>query len=482
MPRRGDRVIPIEDVRRDGDRVKLERPPGPKTHIADPGEDILEGALLVAAGDVIRPTGVGALAACGISRLAVHRRPRVALVATGDELVDASDGAAALPAGRIFNSNAVTLAGLLRAIGCVVDYEGIVGDRPDELRTTLGALHGNHDVVLSTGGVSVGRYDAVHRTWLDLGARRIVGRVDLKPGGPFFAGQIGDAWTIGLSGTPVACLAAFHLLVRPLLARLSGRRHSVRPHWFGSLDAGFPRASDRTRVLWARVEEGTPGPPRVELLVGESSGRLTSLLRANALALIPHGTPPLPAGSRVTVLMLDREEDRDRLRIRRPSPGPLVIGVVGESATGKTTVIAALIRRLTADGLRVAAVKHAAHGFEFDRAGSDSDRMADAGAGVVVLAGPEETALRVRTAITDSDQSVRLIAGLSEQVWGDWPDLILIEGMAHPSRPVIQIGRQKPGVVGEVWAALPAAEERTLLGLEPELGRVVAAIRDRIGR
>src|SRR5207245_10672553 len=172
-----------------------------------------------------RPAGAGARAATAAVTLRGHRRPRVALVATGDELVDATEGAVPLPPGRVFNSNAVTLSGLLRGIGCDVEYHGIVPDAPDGMRSAFASLWEQYDVVLSTGGVSIGRHDAVHRTWLDLGAQRIVGRVDLKPGGPFFAGRLGHSWVVGLSGTPAACLAAFHLMARPLLMRRAGRRH-----------------------------------------------------------------------------------------------------------------------------------------------------------------------------------------------------------------------------------------------------------------
>lgn len=481
MPHRGDRVLPVEAVRRVGDQLWVEQPPGRRTHIAAPGEDIREGALLVAAGEVILPPAAGALAACGIRMVRVYRRPRVALVATGDELVDVGASAGPLPSGRVYNSNAATLSGLTRAFGCVVEYRGIVCDQPDELRATFAALCDGFDVVLSTGGVSIGRYDAVHRTWLDLGAQRIVGRVDLKPGGPFFAGRRGDTWAVGLSGTPVACLAAFHLLVRPFLARLSGRRHVIRPVHEGSLRIGFPRATDRMRALWARVEGADLGRPSVELLPGASTGNLAALLHANGLALIPPDTPPLPPGARVTVLMLDHEEDRDCLVITRPAMGPVVIGVVGESGSGKTTVVAEVVRRLTGDGMRVVTVKHAAHGFGRDRVGSDSARMADAGAALVVLAGPEETLLRFASPVSSPDRLVDLATALAEQVWGGPPALVLIEGFHHPTRPVIQVGPQKPGAgAGEVVAVVPALNGLSGGTLETELRRVTDMVYARI--
>src|SRR5437879_4686818 len=349
------------------------------------------------------------------------------------------------------------------------------------MRAAFQALLGRGDVVLSTGGVSVGRHDAVHRTWLDLGARRIVGRVDLKPGGPFFAARAGDAWAVGLSGTPVACLAAFHLLVQPLVLRLAGRRCVVRPVQQVTLVTGFPRATDRMRALWARVEPAERGRPTAEVLPREAVGDLAGLLSANALVLVPPGTPPLPPGSRVAALVLDRDEHGDRLAVTAASPGPMVVGVVGESGGGKTTVLVDLVRRLAVDGIRAVAVKHAAHGFDPDHRGSDSARMAEAGAGIVVLAGPTETVLRVATPVRDRDRVVSLVTAIAEEMWGEPPALVLIEGFQHPSGPVIQVGPQKPGwEAGEVLATVPAVARMDEAVLAGEVRQLVEVVRSRV--
>src|SRR5207245_2344089 len=201
---------------------------------------------------------------------------------------EADAAAGALSPGRVFNSNAVAVAGLLRAVGCEVEYRGLVRDVPDQMREAFQTLLGRYDVVLSTGGVSVGRYDAVHRTWLDLGVER-----------------------------------------------------------------GGPMAEVRRRG---------------------AAGDLAAPPGANALVLVPPGTPPLPPGSRVAALALDRDEDRDRLAVTPACPGPMVVGVIGESGGGKTTVLVDLVRRLAVDGIRAVAVKHAADGFDSDRQGSDSAR------------------------------------------------------------------------------------------------------------
>ncbi len=492
MPARGDRVLPLEDGRLDGDRLRITRPAAGKANIALPGEEIRPGTVLATAGRPVPAVAAGALAACGIGRLSVYRRPRIALVATGSELVeapgreridreDAADGAP--PAGRVINSNSITLTAALRAAGYRADYRGIIPDRPDRLRDAFAALADGHDVVLSTGGVSIGRHDAVHRTWLDLGARRVAGRLNLKPGGPFFAGKIGETWAVGLSGTPVACLAAFHLLVLPLLRRLEGRRCCVRPLRRARLTAAVPQPADRLRALWACARTEAAALPELELLTGQPEGTVASLLRANALVLLPRGTPALPPGSRVAALMLDGEEDRNELAIAPPVAGPIIVGVVGASGSGKTTVIEGALRRLCAEGVRAAAVKHAAHGFAVDRPASDSARLAQAGARIVVLAGPSETAIRIAAGTCGPDLAVLLAEDIAVRLWGAPPDLLLVEGFSHAGRPVIAVGEQKPATAaGECWAHVPAVSGMPAAELAGEIARVADVLRARLVR
>ncbi|HKX16693.1 MAG TPA: molybdopterin-guanine dinucleotide biosynthesis protein B, partial [bacterium] len=423
------------------------------------------------------------LAACGVGAVSVHRRPRVALVATGSELVELAAGGPPPPPGCIVNSNAVTLVGELAAAGCDVDYRGIIPDRRREMARAFAAMQDRYDVVLSTGGVSVGGYDLVHRTWLDLGARRYAGRINLKPGGPFFAARAGRTWAVGLSGTPVACLAAFHLLVRPLLRRLAGARFVVRPVEIMSLAEGSGRPADRLRALWGRID---PDDERtVHVLADSSLGRLTLLAAANALVLLPGGTPALAPGARAAVVRLTRPEDREYFRIPAAAPGPLVIGLVGASGSGKTAAMVGLITRLTARGVRVGAIKHAAHGFQIDRPKSDSARMIEAGAVRVVLAGPSETAVRI-------SGETPLASALREFAVGtpDVPDLILVEGFGSAGHPIVLIGEPKPGAVegdgraprglapggGDPWMTIPAAAAVSEPAFEKTLDRVVARI------
>lgn len=466
IPEHGDRVIPIEHVRHEDGAIVVVGVPA-KSHVASPGEEVQPGALLIARGEGIRPGAVGALVACGLEEVEVYRRPRVALLSTGDELVDPG---APLAPGRVRNTNGPTLASELEAIGCEVHIWGIVPDQPEALHEAFRrALAGPCDVVLTTGGVSVGGQDRVPRTWLDLGARRIVGRIDLKPGGPFFAARSGSKWVIGLSGSPAACLATYHLLVRPFLLHLAGHRWVVRPVISARLRSLLTRGADRMRALWAHVYGE---PPEAELL--DEGGILCGAARANGLVLLRPGTPPLRQGSRVPVLCLDRPEDRAELEIPQALPAPLVVGVVGASGSGKTAAIEGLLRRLRAWGIEVAAIKHAAHGFDADRPGSDSDRMVRAGAGAVLVAGPGELFLRIR-----AEPSVDRLVDLLAEVGGylrRLPQVILVEGFGHPGRPVIQVGAGK-GTVGAPWYTLPACGDLERSQWEVELDALAARVR-----
>ncbi|HXX40016.1 MAG TPA: molybdopterin-guanine dinucleotide biosynthesis protein MobB [bacterium] len=483
IPAHGDRVVPFEAVRATTAMVRIDHPVTGHRNIAAPGEDIRAGARLVIAGDVITPGAAAALAASGLSEVGVRRRLKVGIVATGTELVESPADPRLLPPGPIVNSNSIALHGMLTDLGCAVEYLGIVPDDREALRESFAAASSSYDLVISTGGVSVGRHDAVHRTWLDAGARRVVGRIDLKPGGPFFAARLDDRWVIGLSGTPVACLAAFHLLARPVVLRLQGRRHTVRPLRMATLATPVVRATDRQRALWGKAYETGGGEFEIALLDGANVGNYASVLDANALALIAPGTPPLPAASRVPALMLDREETSDRLVVPSPERAPAIVGVVGESGGGKTTVLSGVVRRLTACGIKTAAVKHAPHGFVVDRPGSDSARLTEAGALVVAIAGPKETTLRIATAVEEPDRIAHLAVNVCRAAWGTLPDCILLEGFQHQNRPVIQVGPQKPGIPpGEVWASVPAVTELDERQLDAEVQRVADIVKEHLER
>lgn len=243
------------------------------------GEDLTQGALVLAAGTQLSPAHIGVAASMGLAHLSVIRSPRVALLSTGDELV--MPGAVApehMPAGAIYNSNRYFLTAMLRRMGCHVTDLGSVADH---LQATKDALHQasqQHDVVLTSGGVSVGEEDHVKA------AVQALGHLDLwsiamKPGKPFALGRLGDAAFMGLPGNPVASFVTFLMLVRPYLLRLQGV-HNVAPLVVDAVaDFDWPHPDKRREFL--RVRRAADG--RVALFPNQSSGVLTSVAWADGV-------------------------------------------------------------------------------------------------------------------------------------------------------------------------------------------------------
>jgi molybdopterin-guanine dinucleotide biosynthesis protein MobB len=294
----------------------------------------------------------------------------------------------------------------------------------------------------------------------------------------------GPTWVVGLSGSPAALLAAYHLLARPLLCRLAGHQSCVRPIVPIRLASDLGRRADRFRVFWARVEDSGKGWLEGHVLMDRTLGILGGMARANGLLLLRPGTPPLPAGSRAPALLLDRRENRQELRIPPAHPIPLIVGVVGSSGGGKTAVIAGLLRRLRATGVRAIAVKHASHGFVFDQAGSDSARMFEAGAGVVLVAGPDEVAVRLRLdgRSLEREGAIEIAIATAEQLQGASPQLVLVEGFRHPGQLVLRVGTAKPdGQQDPVWMDLPAVSSVAPQDMERALDRLAALLVEKIG-
>ncbi|MBM3115931.1 gephyrin-like molybdotransferase Glp [Jeongeupia naejangsanensis] len=249
----------------------------PGQHIRRRGEDVQQGAVVIQAGTRLGAAELGLLAAVGVGQVAVVRKLRVALLSTGNELVE--PGSPLAPA-QIYNSNRYALSALLREAGCIVDDLGIVPDQFAATRDILADAAATHDVVLSTGGVSVGEEDHVKAAVESLGALSLW-KIAIKPGKPFACGRIGDADFIGLPGNPVSSFVTFIVFVRPFLAARTGRD---APEPAIRVPAGFTieRAGNRREYLRARLVDG-----RVVLFPNQSSGVLTSVVWADGLVIVP---------------------------------------------------------------------------------------------------------------------------------------------------------------------------------------------------
>ena len=292
IPEGADAVVIQEDTEAldGGTRVRIDAPPASGQWVRPAGEDIERGAVVLRKGELLAPAGIGLAAGIGLNELAVSRRPRVALMSTGDELV--MPGAVApeqMPPGAIYNSNRYFLSALLRRAGCVVTDLGAVPDRREVTLQALQAAARDHDLVLTSGGVSVGEEDHVKPAALQLGALDLW-QIAMKPGKPFAYGHLrqgggGQAHFIGLPGNPVSSFVTFLMLVRPFILRRMGVEdclpHSIR------LPAGFdwPRPDRRREFLRARVGEAG----QVELFPNQGPGVLSSTVWAAGLVDNPAG-------------------------------------------------------------------------------------------------------------------------------------------------------------------------------------------------
>jgi molybdopterin molybdotransferase len=293
VPAGADAVVMQEQcVALDGRAVRIDVVPEPGQWIRRRGEDVQAGSAVLLAGARLTPQALGLAASVGAARLAVMRRPRVALFSTGDELATPDETPPdRLRPGAIYNSNRYTLRGLLQQLGCDVTDCGIVPDRLDATRVALRAAAVGHDLILTSGGVSVGEEDHLRP------AAQAEGRIDLwqmaiKPGKPLAFGAVRngtprDTLLLGLPGNPVSSFVTFVLVVRPLLLRLLGVR-DVAPRAV-TLRAGFdwPRPDRRREFLRARLGE----TGELELFPNQSSGVLTSAVWADGLIDNPPSQP-----------------------------------------------------------------------------------------------------------------------------------------------------------------------------------------------
>jgi molybdopterin molybdotransferase len=295
VPAGADAVVPVERTEGSGERVCVEAV-SPGENVRPRGGDALAGEPVAAAGTPVGPVQVGALAGAGIATVRCARRPRVALLATGTELRRPGEP---LAPGEIYESNTVMLAAQVRSAGAEPVSLGTVAD--DEVATRAALERGlDADVLLTSGGVSVGEHDLVRSLLASLGAEEVFWRVALKPGKPVAFAVRGDTLVFGLPGNPVSSLVGFELLVRPALLALQGAAEPAPRYLPGRLASALRRNDGRDELVRARAAaDGTVQPLR-----GQESHMIARAAAANALVLVPRGEGELPAGAEVSWLRL----------------------------------------------------------------------------------------------------------------------------------------------------------------------------------
>lgn len=299
VPEGADTVVPIERAAVDGGAVTIPEPAPTRDNIREPGGDVRIGATLASPGHVLTPARLGALAACGIGSVMAHRLPRVTIVVTGTELRSSGE---TLAPGQIYESNGVMLTAVMEAVGATVRRLAATEDTEEAHVVSIEeALQA--DVVVTSGGVSVGPHDLVRRVQARLGVEEVFWGVAMRPGKPLAFGCRGRTLVFGLPGNPVSALVGAVLFVRPALLALTGHPDPAPPFRPGVLAAPTPKRPERDDFVRARVTWGDDGA-LVEPIVGQESHMIAHTMAATGLVWIPRGSGSLPAGSRVRFLPL----------------------------------------------------------------------------------------------------------------------------------------------------------------------------------
>ena len=301
VPPGADTVVRFEDTRSDGDSVEiLEAIPMGK-NVRRAGEDVQQGELVLRAGMLLRPQEIGMLAVAGRQSVAVIQRPTVALLATGDEVVDAGEP---VPPGKIRNINSYTNAAQVRRHGGIPMMLGIVPDDAERIRSTIRrAIADGADILVTSGGVSVGDYDFVKQILAEEGEVEFWW-INMKPGKPMAFGRIGGIPFFGLPGNPVSAMISFELFVRPAIGKMQGREPRPTRSVRARLLDPIPRKDNRRHYLRVRLTAAGDGW-EATLTGSQGSGILSSLVEADGLAVIPESKSSLEAGTEVEVLWLD---------------------------------------------------------------------------------------------------------------------------------------------------------------------------------
>jgi molybdopterin molybdotransferase len=322
IPKGADSVVPFEDTDEEKRKESAADQPVTKVgilcnaksgaNIRRAGEDIARGSVVLKKGTVIRPSEIGLLASLGNSHVRVIRRPVVAVLATGDELIDINQP---LPEGKIYNSNTYSIAGLVKRYGFIPKILGIAPDNADSLVSKLHEAQ-DADMLLTIGGVSMGDYDIVKDILLAEG-EMFFWRVRVKPGKPLAFGKLkgvdrnGTAKSIfhlGLPGNRVSCMVSFELFARPALLKMMGKKNYNKPTVEAILEETVKNNAGR-RIYDRAIVEKRDGQYFAKLTGPQGSGILTSMSQANGLIIIPEDKKQVNKGEVVQAIMLDWNEE-----------------------------------------------------------------------------------------------------------------------------------------------------------------------------
>jgi len=299
IPAGADAVIPLEYVVDHDNSIEIAEPVPAGSNVRPRGGDLRAGEVVVPAGARLGPAQLGALAAAGIADISSTARPRAAVLSTGSELRRPGER---LEPGQIYEANSILLAAQLESAGAVVDQLDAVADDEEAHRAAL-ERGLEADVLVTSGGVSVGPHDLVRSVGAELGIEEVLWGVAVKPGKPLWFGVRGQTFVFGLPGNPVSSLVCFELFVRPAVLSLQGASEPLPRFQPGRLARGLRPNALRTELVRARSRVAD-GEVELEVVTGQESHMIARAAGADALVLVPAGDEELAAGSRVSFLRL----------------------------------------------------------------------------------------------------------------------------------------------------------------------------------
>ncbi len=299
VPGGADTVVRVEFTESSGETVRIFQPEPRHANVRPRGEDVGEGDCIMPQGTLLRPAELGMLAMLAKPFVPVYQRPRVAVLATGDELADLDEK---FDERKIVNSNSYGLAAAVQEAGGIPLLLGIAHDTPESLKEKIARAAGC-DVLVLSGGVSMGDYDFTKVVFEELGADMHFWKLAIRPGQPLAFGGIGGALAFGLPGNPVSSMVTFEQLVRPAIMKMGGHRRTARPSVRAEFQERFSKRPDRRHFLRGILEH-RGGKLIVRTTGPQGSGMLTSMVKANGLIDVPEAVETLAPGDTVQVQVL----------------------------------------------------------------------------------------------------------------------------------------------------------------------------------